>query len=49
MFLFHFESQGIVFRIHIMLTGMKFPFQRYNIIDIIANGLKPVNDKSKHD
>ena len=24
---------------------MKFPFQRYNIIDIIANGLKPVNDK----
>ena len=26
---------------------MKFPLQRYNMIDIIANGLKPVNDKSK--
>ena len=25
---------------------MNFSFQRYNI-DIIANGLKPVNDKSK--
>ena len=49
MFLSHFESQGIVFRMHITLTGMKFPFQRYNIIYIIANGLKPVNDESKHD
>ena len=29
MFLFHFESQSIVFRMHITLTGMKFPFQKY--------------------
>ena len=26
---------------------MKFPFQQYNMIDIIANGLKPANDKVK--
>ena len=26
---------------------MKFPFQRYNIIDIIANDLKLANDKIK--
>ena len=26
---------------------MKFPFQRYNMIDIIANDLKPMNDKTK--
>ena len=35
--------------VSIFLITMKFPFQRYNIMDIIANGLKPVNDKSKHD
>ena len=33
----------------IFLITTKFSFQRYNIIDIIANGLKPMNDKSKHD
>ena len=27
MFLFYFESQNIVFKIHIMQIGMKFPFQ----------------------
>ena len=27
---------------------MKFPIQRYNMIDIIADGLKPVNDKSNN-
>ena len=35
--------------VRIFLITMKFPFQQYNIIDIIANGLKPVNDESKHD
>ena len=29
MFLFYFESQNIVFRMHIMQFGMKFPFQKY--------------------
>ena len=29
MFLFHFESQNIVFRMHITQFGMKFPFQKY--------------------
>ena len=32
----------------IFLIKIKFPFQRYNMIDIIVNGLKPVNDKSKY-
>ena len=29
MFLFHFESQSIVFRMHITQFSMKFPFQKY--------------------
>ena len=28
MFLFHFGSQSIIFRLHIMQIGMKFPFQK---------------------
>ena len=29
MVLFYFESQNIVFRIHITQIGIKFPFQKY--------------------
>ena len=32
MFLFHYESQNTVFRMHIMKIGMKFPFQKYIVL-----------------
>ena len=45
----YFWTKNFFLEVSIFLITMKFPFQRYNIIDIIANGQKPVNDKSKND
>ena len=42
-----FWTKKFFLEVSIFLITMKLPFQRYNIIDITANGLKPVNDKSK--
>ena len=40
-----FWTKKFLLEVSIFLITMKFLFQRYNIINIIANGLKPVNDK----
>ena len=43
----HVFGQKIFLENNIFLITMKFLFQRYIIIDIVANGQKPGNDKKK--
>ena len=40
MFLIYFESQNIVFQIHIMQIGIKFPIQKYYVYTTLRSLIK---------